>query len=164
MKPEGSLLPWQAPSICPSSEPGQSNPCPPIHFQEIHLHVILPSKPGSSKWSLFFRFPHQKPVCASPLPVRATYPAHLNLLHFITRIIFGEDYRSFSYSLCGFPLPCFLVPLGPKYSPHYPILQHPQATFLPKFVPFHLIINKLLLVETESLNNIETFSFCIFYF
>jgi len=53
---------------------------PTFHFLKSHLNIILPSKPGSSKWSLFFRFPHQQPVYTAPLPVRVTCPAHLILL------------------------------------------------------------------------------------
>ena len=34
-------------------------------------------------------------------PIRATYPAHLFLLDFITRTILGEEYKSFSFSLCN---------------------------------------------------------------
>jgi hypothetical protein len=30
------------------------------------------------------------------------------------------------------PLPCYLVPLRPKYSPQHPILKHPQSTFYPQ--------------------------------
>jgi hypothetical protein len=48
-------------------------------------------------------------------PIRATFPAHIILLDFITRTIFGEQYRSFSSSLCSFlhyPVTSFL--LGPK--------------------------------------------------
>ena len=34
-------------------------------------------------------------------PIRATCPAHLILLYFITRTILGEQYRSFSSALCN---------------------------------------------------------------
>jgi len=34
-------------------------------------------------------------------PIRATCPVHLFLVGFITRTILGEEYRSFSFSLCN---------------------------------------------------------------
>ena len=33
-----------------------------------NFNIILPSKPGSSKWSPSLTFPHQNPICTSPLP------------------------------------------------------------------------------------------------
>ena len=65
MEPEGSLPHSQVPATCPYPETARSNPTPISHFLKIHLNIILPSKPGSLKWSLSFRFPHQNPVYSS---------------------------------------------------------------------------------------------------
>ena len=75
---------------------------PTSHSLTIHLNIILPSTPGYHKWSPSFRFPHQNPVHAYPFPIRATCPAHLILLDFITRTILGDQYRSFSAPSCSF--------------------------------------------------------------
>ena len=91
---------------CPSPVPILSQldsiHTPLSHFLKIHLNIILPSTPGSPKWSPSLRFPHQNPVYSSPLHVRATCLAHLILLDFITRTILGEEYISLSSSLCSF--------------------------------------------------------------
>ena len=40
----------------------------PFHFLNIYLNIILPTTPGSPKWSLYLRFPHQNPVYVSSIP------------------------------------------------------------------------------------------------
>ena len=68
MEVEGSLPQSQVPTTCPYPEPARSNPHPTSHFLNIHLNIIIPSTPGSPKWSLSFRFPRQNSIYASPLP------------------------------------------------------------------------------------------------
>ena len=72
------------------------------HFLKMHLNIFLPSMPGSSKWSFSVRLPHQNPVCTSPLCHMCYVPCLSHSFLFITRIIFGEEYRSLSSSLCSF--------------------------------------------------------------
>jgi len=90
MEPESSLPHSQVHATCPYPEPARSSPHP--HILKIHLNIIVPATPGSPKLSLSFRFPHQNSVYASPLPIRATFHAHLILLDFLPRTLLGERY------------------------------------------------------------------------
>jgi len=86
----------------PVSILGPPNPVhiPTYHLLEIHPNIIHPSTPRSPRWSFSLRFPHQDPI--HPLSsIRAACPPHLLLFDFITRTILGEEYRSFSSSLCN---------------------------------------------------------------
>ena len=51
---------------------------PTSYFLNIHLNIILPSKPGSPKWSLFLRFPTSKPCIrlSSPHTCYMSRPSH----------------------------------------------------------------------------------------
>jgi hypothetical protein len=61
--------------------------------------------------SPLLRFPHQNILYTYPLPIPAKCPAYLNLLNLITRIIFDEQYRSLSSSLCSLLLFRFTLSL-----------------------------------------------------
>jgi hypothetical protein len=58
--------------------------------------------PGSSKWPLYLRFPHQNPVYNSPISHTCyiCHPSHSSKL--MPRIIFVEDYGPLSSSLWSF--------------------------------------------------------------
>jgi len=58
----------KVPAICRYSDQDQSGPCPPNNFLNIHLNIILLSKPGSSKYFHSFTVPYQSNVYTSPLP------------------------------------------------------------------------------------------------
>ena len=96
----------------PVSIPDHLNPVhiPTSHLLEIHPNIIHPSTPRSPKWSPSIRFPQQDVIHPLSSPIRATCPAHLIHLDFITRTILGEEYKSFSSSLCNLlhsPVPYF---------------------------------------------------------
>ena len=103
------------------------------HLLEIRPNIIHSSTPRSPQLSLSLRFPHQDPIHPLSSPIRATCPAHIILLDFITRTILGEEYKSFSSSLCNlFHSPHYLVPPRSKYSPQHHVPKHPQLPFLPQ--------------------------------
>ena len=112
----------------------QINPAhaPPSHFLMIHLNIIIPSTPGSTECSLSLRFPHQNPAYASSLPntCYVPRPSHFSPYNHPNNIVWGVQIIKLLFMKLS-SLPCYLVPLRPKYSPQQPILKHPQPTFLP---------------------------------
>jgi len=59
-----------------------------LFLEDKEYFNIIPSKFGSSKWSLSLRSSHQNKASISPPPIRVAYPTHLILLEFVNRMIF----------------------------------------------------------------------------
>jgi hypothetical protein len=83
----------------------------------------------SSKWDSAFRFFHQNPPCTSPLPHTYHMPLHVIIFYLITRIIFDEEEKPQSFSLCNFlQSPVISPSLRPKYVSQHPVLKHNQSS------------------------------------
>jgi hypothetical protein len=78
-------------------------------------------------------FPTKTPSTPLSSPIRATCPA----ISFF-RIFYHPHNSGWAVQINKLlimilsPLPSYLIPLRPKYSPQHPILKYPQPTFLPK--------------------------------
>ena len=104
---------------------------PTPYFLKIHLNIILPSTPGSPKWSLSLRFPRQNPLYATSLPHTCYIPHPFHSPRFYHPNNIGWGVQIIHLITQVPPLPCYLVPPRQKYFPEHPIL-HPQSAFLPQ--------------------------------
>ena len=103
---------------CPSPVPilSQIDPVhtPTSHFLNVHLNIILPSTPGSPKWSLISRFPHQNPEYAAPLS-HTCYMSHPSHSRFDRLNNIGLGVKIIKLLICGFlHSPVTLPLLGPN--------------------------------------------------
>ena len=100
----------------------QPNPVhiPTSHLLKIQPNIIHPSTPSYPSGLFPSGFPTKTPLSS---PIRATCPAHLILLDFITHTILGEKYKSFSSSLCNL-----------LHSPRYLVPEHTKKNCAPSWL------------------------------
>jgi len=109
----------------------------PSHFLKMRFNIIIPPTLKYSKWSLHLGFPTKTLYALLLSSMPATCPS--------ISFLFANNIRWRLQTInllitWSSPLPCYLVPLRPKYVPQHPILEHTQSAFLhhserPTFTP-----------------------------
>ena len=100
MEPESYVPHSQQAATCPYLNPARSSYASPSHVLQINFNIIIVSMPRSSKWSPSIRSTHQNTV-SLPYPIQATRSDSFIHRDSNTRIIFYDQYRSQSSSLCS---------------------------------------------------------------
>ena len=92
-----------------------------------HLSLGLPSRLFPSSFSTKTLYTPLFPPCKCYMPrlFLSSRSDHLNIICWVVLII---KLLIMYFS----PLPCYLVPLRPKYRHHHPLLTHTLPTFLPQ--------------------------------
>jgi hypothetical protein len=88
MEPECSLPHSQVPTTCIYPAPARSSPYTTSHFLKIHFNIIFQIRLGILSGLFPSGFPTKTLYTPLPSPIRATCPARLILLDFITRTIY----------------------------------------------------------------------------
>jgi len=137
-------------------------------FSKVHFNFIFPSMPTHPKRSLSLEFPHQNSrTHISCLPYVQHAPAHLIILDLINRKIFGEEYRTYSYSLSSLlHSPVFssllektLMHADYKYQPVNLVYEHDGYLFR-KITTKHttLLMKYFINVITENADDSDKYS------
>ena len=78
---------------------------PTSYILKIHFNIILPPTPGSPKWSLSLKFPHQNHVYDSPLPHMCYMPiSYFSILSPKQYWVRSRDHSALHYVVSSTPI------------------------------------------------------------
>ena len=147
MEPESSLPRSQVPATCFCSETP--------HLLKVRVNIILPSTPGSSKWSLSLRFYPPKRCMHLSCPYPPIYAWIFQVVSFPqvlpTQTLYAPLLSLSPHLRLDLPVVSFPQVL-PTQTLYASLLSSMHATFATRLILLHFIIRIILDDECRSLN------------
>lgn len=127
------------------------SPCHSIIFLKDHFHIVSPSVPLSSRWSLSFKFPHHNPTWISFRPYTYhVWPSHYPWFYHSN---IWRGVQIVTVFMMFSTVSCYFLSFRPKYLLQQPTVEHTKPCYTHCALPISWMQVRRPLLESRNAGN-----------